>query len=58
MRNEHRKELESGDELVVAAEAGVEIAAIKNPAVIETTQPSRFLWLRLNSLQEKDFDKE
>ena len=39
MRHEHRQELDTGEELVIAAEAGVEIATIKNLSVIQTTQP-------------------
>ena len=37
--DQHRQELETGDELIVAAEAGVEITTIKNFSVIETSQP-------------------
>jgi len=39
VRHEHRQELETGDELIVASEAWVEIATVKNFSVIEIAQP-------------------
>ena len=38
MRHEHRQELETGDELIVASEAWVKIATIKNLSVIAISQ--------------------
>ena len=37
--DQHRQKLESGDELIVAAEAGMEIATIKSLPVIKIAQP-------------------
>jgi hypothetical protein len=53
VRHEHRQELESGDELIVAAEAWVEIATIKNFSVIAISQPLQRHRCSLHVLEQR-----
>ncbi len=35
MRHEHRQELDRGEELIIPAQGGIEVASIKNSSIVE-----------------------